>query len=104
MEVGLIMSQSVQDKLKLTADQKQIAGNLQKEADAQLKVILNDEQKKQVKGMQELAILFTGGSPDFGTGMGANPVFRAYRYGKDYPGLAGRDLTPGKKIQELNSK
>ncbi|HZW33106.1 MAG TPA: aryl-sulfate sulfotransferase [Isosphaeraceae bacterium] len=26
---------------------------------------------------------------------GRNPVFRAYRYGVDYPGLAGRDLRPG---------
>jgi hypothetical protein len=27
---------------------------------------------------------------------GSNPVFRAYRYGVDYPGLAGRDLRPGR--------
>jgi hypothetical protein len=26
---------------------------------------------------------------------GSNPVFRAYRYGSDYAGLAGRDLRPG---------
>jgi hypothetical protein len=26
------------------------------------------------------------------------PIFRAYRYGPDYPGLAGKDLTPGKTI------
>ena len=28
-------------------------------------------------------------------------VFRAYRYGPDYPGLAGKDLTPKGKITEL---
>jgi hypothetical protein len=27
-----------------------------------------------------------------------NPIFRAYRYGKDHPGLANRDLTPGELI------
>lgn len=27
-----------------------------------------------------------------------NPVFRAYRYAPDYPGLANRDLTPGETI------
>ena len=26
------------------------------------------------------------------------PIFRAYRYGPDYPGLKGRDLTPGDPI------
>jgi hypothetical protein len=30
-----------------------------------------------------------------------NSVFRAYRYAKDYPGLAGKVLTPGKTIEEL---
>ena len=33
------------------------------------------------------------GGPERGT-----PIFRAYRYGPDYPGLAGKDLTPGKPI------
>jgi hypothetical protein len=33
-----------------------------------------------------------------------NAVFRAYRYTKDYPGLAGKDLTPGKTIEELVRK
>ena len=28
-----------------------------------------------------------------------NAVFRVYRYGPDYPGLAGRDLTPGLPIE-----
>jgi hypothetical protein len=29
-------------------------------------------------------------------------IFRTYRYGPDYPGLSGQDLTPGNLI-ELNS-
>ena len=36
-----------------------------------------------------------GGMPD------ANGLFRAYRYGPDYPGLAGKTLTPGKTVEEL---
>jgi hypothetical protein len=31
----------------------------------------------------------------------ANGLFRAYRYGPDYPGLAGKTLTPGKTVEEL---
>jgi hypothetical protein len=46
-----------------------------------------------------------GGPPMAGAGgFGGKSVFRAYRYTKDYPGLAGRDLTPGKTIEELVSK
>jgi hypothetical protein len=32
---------------------------------------------------------------------GGGSLFRAYRYGRDYAGLAGKDLTPGKTIEEL---
>jgi len=35
--------------------------------------------------------------PPGGPGLGT-PIFRAYRYGPDYPGLVGKDLTPGKPI------
>jgi hypothetical protein len=27
-------------------------------------------------------------------------LFRSYRYAADYPGLAGRELTPGKPLAE----
>jgi hypothetical protein len=37
-------------------------------------------------------------------GGAGNPVFRAYRYASDYPGLAKRDLTPGMTIEELQRK
>jgi hypothetical protein len=33
-----------------------------------------------------------------------NAVFRAYRYAKDYPGLAGKDLTPGQTVEELERR
>ncbi|MCH8066578.1 MAG: aryl-sulfate sulfotransferase [Chloroflexi bacterium] len=36
----------------------------------------------------------------FGTlDIGTNQVYRAYRYAPDYPGLAGRDLTPGAVLE-----
>jgi hypothetical protein len=31
-------------------------------------------------------------------------VFRCYRYAANHPGLAGKDLTPGKTIEELEAK
>jgi hypothetical protein len=31
----------------------------------------------------------------------AGSLFRAYRYAPDYPGLAGKVLTPGKTLEEL---
>jgi len=37
------------------------------------------------------------GGPPGGQGQGT-PIFKAYRYGPDYPGLAGKNLTPGKPI------
>jgi hypothetical protein len=40
-----------------------------------------------------------GGFPSVGRQRGWNPVFRAHRYGADYAGLAGKDLTPG-RIEE----
>jgi len=38
-----------------------------------------------------------GGRPEHGP---QNNVFRAYRYGPDYAGLAGKDLTPGATVEE----
>ena len=44
------------------------------------------------------------GVGDFPAPPGMNPLFRALRYGADYAGLAGKDLTPGKTIEELQSQ
>jgi hypothetical protein len=35
---------------------------------------------------------------------GKNSVFRCYRYAPDYPGLAGRDLTPGDPLELYNTE
>ena len=34
-------------------------------------------------------------------GMGTDPIFRAYRYGPDYPGLAGKILTPKGNLTDV---
>ena len=36
--------------------------------------------------------------------MMGNTLFRAYRYGTDFPGLAGKDLRPGKTIEALEDE
>lgn len=50
---------------------------------------------------------FGGGPGGFG-GLGGpggpGGLFRSYRYGADYPGLAGQDLTPGDKLEALLNK
>jgi hypothetical protein len=116
-DVGRILPSSVQEKLKLTAEQKKRIAGLQKDAEGKVNTLLKDEQKKRLKGLQDLMKAFAGGPPGFGPGgpggaggfgppggfggTGGGAVFRAYRYGKDYKGLAGKDLTPGKTIEEL---
>ncbi len=90
---------------------------LQKGVDDKLAQVLDAAQKQRIKEMQQMAA--RGGPRGFGPGgprqgprrlpgfgglQGGQPVFRAYRYGPDYSGLAGKDLTPGKTIEELESK
>jgi hypothetical protein len=113
---GQFLSSAVQDRLKLTAEQRKQLAELQKDADGKLEAMLKDEQKKQLKQMQDMAKGFPGGPPGgpppggppggfpgFGPPGGAG-LFRAPRYAPDYPGLAGRDLKPGKTIEELQTK
>jgi hypothetical protein len=42
-----------------------------------------------------------GGPPPFGGPGGGGGVFRVYRYAPDYAGLSGKDLKPGKTVEEL---
>jgi uncharacterized membrane protein YgcG len=51
--LGVIMPPFVQDELKLSDAQKQQLADLQKDVDAKLDTILNDDQKKQYKEMKE---------------------------------------------------
>ena len=90
----------VERMLKITPDQKKTIDGLQKEADERLAKILSADQTKQLK---EISSVFVnawgpGGSPNLG-----NAVYRSYRYAADYPGLKGRDLKPGKTVEELQT-
>src|SRR5262249_31447925 len=99
--------------------QKKQVGTLQKEADSKLDKLFTEEQKKQLKDLRANpgrggpggppggpgGPPGGGGPPGFGGGPpGGSPVFRAYRFAPTYPGLAGKDLTPGKTIEELQAK
>jgi Arylsulfotransferase (ASST) len=126
-EFNRVLSKSIRDKLKLSTDQEQQVSELQKQAEAKRDAILKEEQKLQLKGMQDMMTAFAGapagagprgpgfGPPGGGPGgfmgfggggifSGGSSIFRAYRYGPTYAGLAGRDLTPGKAIEELEAK
>jgi hypothetical protein len=86
-------------RLKLGADQKDQLAALERESEARLNKILTETQRKQLKQMRESFARGGFGMPGFGP-IGSS-LFRAYRYGPDYPGLAGRKLTPGKTVEEL---
>jgi hypothetical protein len=127
---GEILPLSTQIVLKLSAVQKGDVAVLQKEVDTRVGALLDDSQKGQLEEMRETVARGgppgfrpgrpggpspapgdattgpgghprPGGSPFGSPGRFGNPVFRAYRYSRDYPGLAGKDLTPGKTIEEL---
>jgi hypothetical protein len=112
---GQIMSTSTRISLKPTTQQKKALTEIQKEVDVRLDKILTPDQKVRFNKLKDGSWL---GSPpelgpsghagfeaegppgvgDFPAPPGMNPIFRALRYGADYPGLAGKDLTPGKSM------
>jgi hypothetical protein len=95
-----ILPASVEKMLKITPEQKKIVDELQKDADAQLAKILTADQAKQLKEIRSVFVngWGQGGPPSLG-----NAVYRSYRYAADYPGLKGRELKPGKTVQELQA-
>jgi Arylsulfotransferase (ASST) len=118
---GLLLSSAVQDRLKLSDEQKKQTADLQKTVDEKLAAILKEDQKKQIKRMQDMAKGFAagppgpppggppgglpgfgppGGFPGFGP-PGGGGLFRAPRYAADFPGLKGKELKPGKTVEEL---
>jgi hypothetical protein len=111
---GQIVPASMRMRLKLTdAQQKQVAA-LQKEAEGKLDKVLDEKQRKQFKGMRDTdkgpprrfgAPGGGFGPPGFGFGPpGGGGIFRATRYPADYVGLKGRELKPGKTIEEMVAK
>lgn len=98
---GQIISAAKQASLKLSGEQKKQLRDLQKQADDKLNKIFTADQKKQFKEMRANVGrgLPGGGPPNIG-----NALFRAYRYAPSYPGLAGKELTPGSSIEEMLAK
>jgi hypothetical protein len=118
---GQLISASTMKSIKPTAEQKIQLDHLQKEADDTLNKVLSTDQKKE---FQEARQGFArggpfgfgppagpppagpGGPPPAGPGgpMMGNTLFRAYRYSADFPGLAGKELKPGKTIETLEDE
>jgi hypothetical protein len=124
---GQLLPLTTQIVLKLSADQKTAVAAIQKEVDGKVEALLDDDQKEQFKEMR--AMMARGGrpggppsrpgaprpgpgrppgpgGPPMGPsgGFGGNSVFRAYRSANDYPGLSGKDLTPGKTIEAMEDE
>jgi hypothetical protein len=95
-QAGQILPGFVEQMLKITPEQKKQIDELQKEVDAKLDKIMTEEQKKELKKMRD-------GGPGFGPMGGGGPggLFRSYRFEADHPAFKGRELTPGKKIEDL---
>jgi hypothetical protein len=103
---GKILSPAQQDALGLSAEQKKTLEVVQKGVDAQLDTLLTDGQKKKLKEMQQgpARVVIGPGGPPGRVPAGGAPLFRAYRYAANFPAFAGKDLTPGKTIEELQRK
>jgi hypothetical protein len=104
---GQIVPASIRTRLKLTdAQQKQVAA-LQKEAEGKLDKVLDEKQRTQFKEMRDKGEgparpPAPPGPPGGGFGPpGGGGIFRATRYPADYVGLKGRELKPGKTIEEM---
>jgi hypothetical protein len=98
------MALAVQIRLKLTPEQRKQVQELQKEAEGTLAKIFTDEQKKQFKEGKTNIVSGGPGGPGGPGGFGSpggSPVFRAYRFAANHPGLAGKDLKPRKTVEEL---
>jgi Arylsulfotransferase (ASST) len=128
-----VLPKATRDKLELSAEQAKLVDDIQQQAAARLKAVLKDDQANQLKSMQDMMKTFAGGPPGgggpgggpggpgrpggrggpgggpggFGGGgefSGGSSIFRAYRYGADFAGLVGKDLTPGNTIEELEAR
>jgi hypothetical protein len=110
---GQIISTPLQIQLKPTAEQKKALADLQKLADERLEKLLTDDQKERLTQMKKDFARSgpprgpggPGGGPPGGPGGGGPPggtqLFRAYKYAADHPALAGRDLKPGRTVEEI---
>jgi Spy/CpxP family protein refolding chaperone len=93
---GQLLSSAVQDRLKLSDEQKKQTADLQKAVDEKLAEILKEDQKKQLKRMQDMAKGFPaappGGPPAFGGPPKLGQILPAFLQGV-------LNLTPEQKEQ-----
>lgn len=106
LPAGKILSAGQQDTLKLSVEQRKRMAEIQKEVDAKLETLLTEDQRKQLATMRlepagVKTVVQAGAGPGPAVG---SPLFRAYRYGIDYPAFAGKILTPGKPLEDLQPK
>jgi hypothetical protein len=101
-----VLPPPIRQRLRLTQEQRKRLDALQKETEGQLEKVLAADQRKQLKGVLDGFVNAWAGGPGGGGGPPplGNAVFRSYRYPANYAGLAGKDLTPGKTIEELQAK
>jgi hypothetical protein len=100
---GIILSPGQQDTLKLSAEQRKRMAEIQREIDAKLDTLLTEDQKGQLQAMRQgpAGGNVAGPGGPGGVPPGGTPLFRAYRYAIDYPGVAGKKLTPGRPLEDL---
>jgi hypothetical protein len=109
---GQVLTPFQQARLKLTAGQKKQMRALQKEIDARLARLLTSDQQRQFQqastdpvhgGPARVSPGGASGLPGFGAA-GGGSLFQAYRYRRKYPGLVGKDLTPGPGLEEVAAR
>ncbi len=101
-QAGKIFSPIQQETLKLSAGQRTRLEEIQKEIDSRLDTLLTEDQKKQLQTMRQRPA--AGGPGRGGPPPGGRPLFRGIRYATGFPGFAGKDLTPGKTLEEMQPK
>jgi hypothetical protein len=101
-QAGIVLSAGQQDTLQLSPEQRKRMAEIQTEIDAKLATLLTEDQKRQLQAMRESPASGRAAAPGGpgGARPSGTPLFRAYRYAIDYPGLAGRRLTPGRPLED----
>ena len=128
-EIGKLLPRHVLQDLKLSDEQQAELAKIEREAEEKLEGVLNEKQRQRLAELRKSpspppAAGPPAGGPNFGPpgrgGAGSPPaappgvppdllagppggtsVFRATRYGVDYPAFTGKDMTPGKTLVQI---
>jgi hypothetical protein len=117
----VVLAPPLRQRLKLGEEQKKKADSLQLETVAKVEKLLTAEQRKELQAARDSFVnAWAGGPPAVPTSPGkptavarpapgpggggppmlGNAVFRSYRYAANYPAFTGKELTPGKTVEE----